>query len=126
MQFSNSAQAIYLQIADYICERLILKEWFEGDKIPSVRELSVELEVNPNTVMRAYEFLKKLLIIFDKRGIGYFISENGWQLAVDYRRNEFMEKDLPQVFRNMYLLDLDIDDLKEKFDSYKQQLDRKK
>lgn len=126
MQFNNSAQAIYLQIAEYICEKIILKQWRDGDKIPSVRELSVELEVNPNTVMRAYEFLKNSQIIFDKRGIGYFISENGRQLSADYRRREFMEKDLPHIFRNMYLLELDIDDLKEKFELYKQQLASKK
>lgn len=126
MQFNNSAQAIYLQIAAYISEKVILKQWQAGDKIPSVRELSVELEVNPNTVMRAYEYLKNLQIIFDKRGIGYFIADNGWQLALDYRRNEFMEKALPQTFHNLYLLDLDFTDLEEKFEQYKKQFERKK
>ena len=124
MQFTNSAQAIYLQIADYICEKLILKKWYQGDKIPSVRELSVELEVNPNTVMRAYEFLKNLQVIFDKRGIGYFIADNGLQLAIDYRRKEFADKDLPQIFRTMYLLEMDMDDLKQKFELYKQKFNR--
>ena len=59
MQFNNIGQAIYLQIADYVCEKVLLKEWLAEDKIPSVRELAVQLEVNPNTVARTYEFLKQ-------------------------------------------------------------------
>ena len=57
MQFRESI-AIYLQIADYILERILLKQWKTGDRIPAVRELAVQLEVNPNTVMRTFEFLK--------------------------------------------------------------------
>ncbi|HRN58369.1 MAG TPA: GntR family transcriptional regulator, partial [Agriterribacter sp.] len=50
MQFKDS-QSIYLQIADYVCEKILLGEWKAEQRIPSVRELAVQLEVNPNTVM---------------------------------------------------------------------------
>ncbi|HEV3326742.1 MAG TPA: GntR family transcriptional regulator, partial [Puia sp.] len=73
MQFRES-QAIYLQIADYVCERILLKEWPPGDRVPSVRELAVLLEVNPNTVMRTYEFLQQQAILFNQRGIGFFAA----------------------------------------------------
>ena len=56
MQFRETA-SIYLQIADYICEKILLKEWKVDERVPSVRELAMQLEVNPNTVMRTYEFL---------------------------------------------------------------------
>jgi DNA-binding transcriptional regulator YhcF (GntR family) len=62
MQFKES-QAIYLQIADYVCEQVLLKEWKTDERIPSVRELAVQLEVNPNTVMRTFDFLLDLLHI---------------------------------------------------------------
>jgi len=120
MQFRES-QAIYLQIADYVCERILLKEWKPEERIPSVRELAVQLEVNPNTVMRTYEFLQQQEIIYNQRGIGYFVAAGAMKNALQYRRNEFLEKDLPQVFRNMYLLGMDPDELKPRFEKYKKQ-----
>ena len=121
MQFNNSGQAIYLQIADYVCEKVLLREWSPEDKIPSVRELSVQMEVNPNTVMRAYEFLKQQEIIYDKRGIGYFISAQALKIAMGYRKTEFTEKEMPVVFRIMYILGMEIDDLKPKYEKFKKQ-----
>lgn len=121
MQFQTNGQAIYLQIADYVCEKVLLKEWVGDDKIPSVRELAVELEVNPNTVARTYEFLKQQDIIYDKRGIGYFISPNGYKNAVTYRKHEFTEKEMPAVFRIMFMLGIEMDDLKPRFEKFKKQ-----
>lgn len=120
MQFRES-QAIYLQIADYVCEKILLKEWKPEERIPSVRELAVQLEVNPNTVMRTFEFLQQQEIIYNQRGIGYFVSANAVKNTQLYRRNEFIEKDLPQLFRNMYLLGMEPDELKPRFDKYKKQ-----
>ena len=73
MEFRET-QSIYLQIADYVCEKILLKEWPPGERIPSVRELAIQLEVNPNTVMRTYEFLQNESIIFNQRGIGFFAA----------------------------------------------------
>ncbi|HEV7378757.1 MAG TPA: GntR family transcriptional regulator, partial [Dyadobacter sp.] len=56
MEFKDK-QSIYLQIADYICEQILLAKWPPGERIPSVRDLASTLEVNPNTVMRTYDFL---------------------------------------------------------------------
>lgn len=121
MQFNNNGQAIYLQIADYICEKILLKEWKPEDKVPSVRELAMQLEVNPNTVMRTYEFLKQQEIINDKRGIGYFITPMAYTNAVAYRKTEFLEKELPTVFRIMNMLGLETDDLALRFEKFKKQ-----
>jgi len=121
MQFNNNGQAIYLQIVDYVCEKILLKVWKPDDKIPSVRELAMQLEVNPNTVARTYEFLKQQDIIYDKRGIGYFISVNGAKNARQYRKLEFTEKEMPSIFRIMYMLGLEVDDLKSGFEKYKKQ-----
>jgi GntR family transcriptional regulator len=120
MQFRES-QAIYLQIADYVCEKILLKEWKADERIPSVRELAVQLEVNPNTVMRTYEFLQQQEIIYNQRGIGYFVSPVAMKQAQKYRKNEFMEKDLPQVFRTLYLLEMNLEELKSRYDNYKKQ-----
>ncbi len=121
MQFNNNGQAIYLQIADYVCEKILLREWKADDKLPSVRELAMQLEVNPNTVMRTYEFLKQQEIINDKRGIGYFITGMAHKNAVTYRKSEFLEKELPAVFRIMNMLGLEPEDLALGFDKFKKQ-----
>lgn len=119
MHFENSTQAIYLQIVEYVCEQVILKQWPAGEKIPSVRELAVMMEVNPNTVMRSYEVLKNEQIIFDKRGIGYFIDPEGGKKALKYLQQEFTDKALPQVFKTMYLLKMDITDLEKPFEQFR-------
>ena len=121
MQFDNSAQAIYLQIADYVCEKVLLKEWPPDSKIPSVRELAIQLEVNPNTVARSYDFLKQQNIMYDKRGVGYFITTDGMKNAAAYRKQEFIEKEMPLFFRNMYLLGIEPEDLKTKYEKFKKQ-----
>lgn len=120
MQFRESI-AIYLQIADYICERILLKQWKTGERIPAVRELAVQLEVNPNTVMRTFEFLQGLNIIQNQRGIGNFVTPDAIPNATEYRKKEFIEKELPNVFRNMYLLDMGIDELKPQYENFKKQ-----
>src|ERR1700712_1101749 len=120
MQFRES-QAIYLQIADYVCEKILLKEWKPDERIPSVRELAVQLEVNPNTVMRTFDFLQQQEIIYNQRGIGYFVGAAAYKNALQYRKEAFSDKDLPSIFRNMYLLGMELDELKPRFDKYKKQ-----
>jgi len=118
---NNNGRAIYLQIVDYVCEKVLLREWSPEDKVPSIRELSMQLEVNPNTMMRAYEFLKQQEIIYDKRGIGYFISAQAFKTAMGYRKTEFTENEMPAVFRIMYVLGMELDDLKPKYEKFKKQ-----
>jgi GntR family transcriptional regulator len=118
MQFSDS-RAIYLQIADYVCERILLKEWKPEGRIPSVRELAVQLEVNPNTVMRTYDSLQQLEIIYNQRGLGFYVSTSAIRNALQYRREEFVERDLPSVFRTLYLLGMELDELKPRFEKFK-------
>ena len=120
MQFRDSV-SIYLQIADYICEKILLKEWKVDERVPSVRELAMQLEVNPNTVMRTYEFLQQQNIIYNQRGIGYFVGSDAIKNATQYRKTEFMDNELPVLFRNMYMLGMDVEELKPRFEKYKKQ-----
>jgi len=117
MDFNNN-KAIYLQIAEYVCEHILLGKWKLNDKIPSVRELAVEMEVNPNTVMRTYELLQKQDIINNKRGIGFFLAEDSIANVNLYRKTAFIEDELPQLFRNIYLLDINFDELKDRYQTF--------
>jgi DNA-binding transcriptional regulator YhcF (GntR family) len=115
MEFKNT-KAIYLQIADYICEQILTGRWSENDRIPSVRELGVALEVNPNTVMRTYDFLQDKEIIFNKRGIGYFVNENAKAKTIELRKKHFLEEDLPLVFKNMELIGMNLREVEKEYD----------
>lgn len=107
MEFKES-QAIYKQIADYICDNIIASTWGSDDRIPSVREMAVATEVNPNTVMRAYTYLQNLGIIYNERGIGYFVASGAPERIVALKKDEFISNDLPEFFRKLDILGISL------------------
>lgn len=111
-------QPIYLQIAEYVCEQILLKKWKLGDKIISIRDIAMEMEVNPNTVQRAYDFLQQRSIITNKRGVGYFTEEDAMGRILAFRKEQFMEHELPVFLRNMYLLKIDVKEIKNQYDQF--------
>lgn len=111
-------QSIYLQIADYVCENILLKKWPVDEKIISIRELAVNIQVNPNTVQRAYDFLQQKGIISNRRGVGYFVESDAEKKIKSYRKELFLENELPRMFRNMYLLDIPLKDIETKYHKY--------
>jgi len=117
MEFKDT-KAIYLQIADYVCEHILLKKWDKEEKIPSVREMAVELEVNPNTVMRTYELLQNREIIFNKRGVGFYLTEFSVKNIMEFKKTQFINEELPSLFRNIYLLNIDFDELRNQYAAF--------
>lgn len=117
MEF-NDHQAIYLQIADLFCENILVGKWKPGDRIPSVREMAVSIEVNPNTVMRTYTYLQEQEIIYNKRGIGFFVSDDGLKKTRALRKEAFLQQELPKVFKEMKLLGISMEDLKNYLDDH--------
>lgn len=118
MEFKDN-EAIYLQIANNVSENILLGKWKEEDKIPSVRDLASEMQVNPNTVIRTYEFLENQQIIYTKRGLGFFVNQGAVEKIKIYKRNSFLDIDLPDLFKNMYLLDIDTDEISRRFEMFK-------
>ena len=104
-------EAIYLQIADLACENVLSGAWQPGDRVPSVRELAGEIEVNPNTVVRTYAYLQDQGIIVNQRGLGYFVAERAPDVTRELMRRTFVSRDLPRVFRTMDLLGMGMDEL---------------
>jgi len=121
MEF-NENQAIYIQIADYMCENILQKKWLEGEKIPSIREIAVKVEVNPNTALRTFNYLQDQGIIFNKRGIGYFVTEEGFNKTLALKKDQFVKEELPKMFRMLDLVDLNFDDLNRYYLAYKKEL----
>lgn len=117
MEFKENP-AIYIQIAEYVCEQILLKKWKLGGKIISIRDLAVNMEVNPNTVQRAYDFLQQRDIITNKRGVGYFIEDDAMDRILSFRREQFIENELPVFMRNIYLLKIDFKEIKTMFEQF--------
>ena len=103
MEF-NANKSIYLQICDAICEQILSGTLSPDERIPSVREYGADIGVNPNTVMRSYEKLTGEGIIYNRRGIGYFISPEAKEIVLEAQRKEFLENELPEICRKMRLL----------------------
>jgi DNA-binding transcriptional regulator YhcF (GntR family) len=125
MEFRGD-QAIYLQIADTFCENILLGKWKALDRIPSVRDLAVEIEVNPNTVVKTYIYLQEKGIIFNKRGVGYFVAEDGMEKTIALLKENFVYTELPRFFKTMHLLNLSLDDMRMYYQEYTSRENTKK
>jgi DNA-binding transcriptional regulator YhcF (GntR family) len=117
MDFRENS-AIYIQIAEYVCEQILLRKWNVGDRITSIRDLAIRMEVNPNTVQRSYDFLQQRGIITNKRGLGYFVNDGATELILIFRREQFMENELPVFMRNIYLLKIDLKEIGIQFEQF--------
>ncbi len=110
MEF-NSNKPIYLQIADSICERILSGDLRSEDRIPSVREYGAETGVNPNTVMRSYEKLTADGVIYNKRGIGYFVAPDASEKVLEAFRSDFLTNEWPAIRHKLDLLGISLTDL---------------
>ena len=102
---------IYQQIADTLCERIVAGEWKGEERISSVRDIAIQLGVNPNTVMRTFEYLQGAEIIYNKRGVGYFVASDASDKILKLHRQEFLEEELPVFLQKMKMLGLSLDDI---------------
>jgi DNA-binding transcriptional regulator YhcF (GntR family) len=114
MEFKEN-KPIYLQIIDFCFQKILRRDWLEDERIPSVRELAVSLEVNPNTVMRSFEFMQAEGVIYTKRGMGYFVEKNAFERILKLQRKDFFDEVLPETFKAMDLLNVTIDEVVERY-----------
>lgn len=112
MEF-HSNRAIFLQIADLLTDGILEKKWVADERIPSVRELGASIEVNPNTVMRAYTFLQEQGIVANKRGIGFFVSKEAVEKIIELKREEFITQEIPRLAKTLKLLNFSIEEVKD-------------
>jgi DNA-binding transcriptional regulator YhcF (GntR family) len=110
MEFRKQ-KPIYLQIADRLMEQVLAGELKEEDRVPSVRDVAEAMGVNPNTVMRTFEYLQGAEIIYNRRGVGYFVSPDAQQKILEKQRREFIEDDLPIIKQKMKMLGIDLREL---------------
>jgi DNA-binding transcriptional regulator YhcF (GntR family) len=109
----KSTKGIFLQIAENICHQILEGRLPAGGRVPSVRDLAEDFEVNRNTLLRTYSLLDDAGIFENKRGVGFFVSEKAVEIIQNKERTEFFRDELPDFIRKVQLLKLTKNDLQE-------------
>lgn len=117
--------SIYQQIAERICDEILDNKFPPGERIPSIREYAALVEVNANTVVRSYEWLQQQEIIFNKRGIGYYVSPDGKHRIKEMRRKRFFSDELPLFFNRLSTLDISVAEIDAQYAEYLASLNNK-
>ena len=117
MKFKES-KSIYLQIADRICDEILLGKYQEEERIPSVREYAVTVEVNANTIVRSFDYLQGQNIIYNKRGLGYFVAQGGRERILELRKDVFMREELPAFLHQLKTLGIPMKEIERMFREY--------
>lgn len=107
----HNEKALFIKIAERLCDDILSGCYAEGDLVPSVRELAAEYEVNINTALRAFELLQRDGILLSLRGIGMSVAKGARKRILSARRKEFLQHELPDFMRRMELLGLTLDDI---------------
>lgn len=114
MYFSNE-KAIFIQMAERLQDEIVGGKYKDDDRIPSVREYAVMLEVNTNTAMKTYEHLARLGIIYNRRGMGYYVSPGAATRIKQQEREAFLNNALPRLCQKMRLLGITIEEVENEF-----------
>ncbi|WP_150268278.1 GntR family transcriptional regulator [Paenibacillus tepidiphilus] len=108
IEFDNN-QPIYLQIMNYLKVEIITGKLKPGDKIPSVRELAAELQINPNTVQRTFQELEREEIVETRRGMGRYVT--GKEETIMTIKQEMAQDVLDRFIRGMQELGFQEDEI---------------
>jgi DNA-binding transcriptional regulator YhcF (GntR family) len=109
MEFGDH-KTIFLQIRDWLVDQILTGKLAPGDRIPSVRELAADIEVNRNTVMRSYALMEQEGIIDNRRGIGFFVSDQARQRLATDEKAQFIRDELPKLVHQAKVLRLTLAD----------------
>ena len=109
---------IYVRLADQICDRILLDEYRKLERIPSVREYAVSQQVNPATAARAFEILERQGVIFNKRGLGFFVAERAVDIIRQMRLDTLLGEESELFFSRLAVLEVTPDQLKDMYSVY--------
>lgn len=102
---------IYLQIRDIIVARIIDRTDGDGDQLPSVRALAVDLAVNPLTVAKAYQELQAAGLVAARKGVGLYVEVGARATLLRSERTAFLRQEWPRLRERIERLGLAPSDL---------------
>ena len=109
---------IYVRLADQICDRILLDEYRKLERIPSVREYAVSQQVNPATAARAFEILERQGVIFNKRGLGFFVAESAADIIRKMRLQTLLGQESELFFSRLAVLEVTPEQLRDMYSKY--------
>lgn len=112
----NDAQPIFVQIRQQLIEMILKGTIPEGEALPSIRQIAMDLSVNPLTVTKAYQSLVDLGVVDKRRGLGMFVAEDARAKLLAHEREKFLTQDWPYIKALIEALDLRVEDLFKKED----------
>ena len=118
MTFEENNKAIYLQIADRISDEILNGTYDIESRIHSVREYAASVEVNANTVVRSYERLTAKGLIYQKRGIGFFVAPDARDKILKERSEDLISRQLPPLFKTLKAIGITPDQLMQAYIEY--------
>jgi GntR family transcriptional regulator len=107
----NDNQPIYRQLRDRVVDMILEGVLSEGDALPSVRNVATEYQINPLTVLKAYQALQDEELVDKRRGRGMFVREGAVKRLRSSERQQFLEQEWPQILERIERLGLDINEL---------------
>lgn len=113
----KSRKSIYEQVVDNVKELIITGVLKAESKLPSVRELSRTLTVNPNTIQKAYRELEHQGFIYTVTGLGCFVAVQD-EHKVDKKRISQIMEELMLTVRELMYLGFSLDDIKAQIDEF--------
>lgn len=124
MNFKES-KSIYLQIAERLCDEILQGKYSEEERMPSVREYAALMEVTVNTALRSFDYLQSQDIIYNKRGLGYFVTQGARNNILESRRKAFLSEEVYEFIHQLHTLNIPIGRIVEIYnDMDKQQSDK--
>ena len=114
MNFKDG-QAIYIQIAVRLSDEILNGTYPPDGRVPGVREYSSMLEVNVNTAVKAFDYLSQQGVLYNRRGLGYFVSPEAHSIIEKARKTEFIRDFLPELFKRMKQLGIGIGEIEEEY-----------
>ena len=115
---TNDNKPLFLQIKAWIEDHILRDEWQSGSQLPSVRELSAEFGVNPNTIARTYERLPLDGTVRSARGVGFFVAEEAKSAIIKQRKEEFYNEQMPAFIQQMQLLGITPNEIQEQYNKF--------
>jgi len=107
----NDNQPIYRQLREHVIARILDGDLTEGDPLPSVRTVSVEFQLNPITVSKAYQTLVDDQLVEKRRGLGMFVCPGAFDKLLCSERENFLAQEWPQLVQRMHRMNLDVETL---------------
>lgn len=123
MEF-DAHRPIYLQIVDYVGNRILAGDLKPGERAPSARDLASILAVTPNTVARACALLQEQGVLENRRGVGQFVTDTAATRIRAMRKQEFIDTTLPDLFKTMQQVNFSLEDLRRHYKAFSERPDK--